>query len=321
MLPVEALCDALAVSPSTYYRRRNPKQKSGKKKGPPRTLSESERKHILDTLNTERFANMAPAEVYAVLLREGDYLCSIRTMYRVLKDNQQVRERRKIVHHGRHSKPELLATGPNQVWSWDITKLRGPKKWTYYYLYVVMDIYSRYVVGWMVSTRERGTLAKKFLYTCLQRQGIVENQLTIHSDRGAAMTSTSLALLLSSLGVVKSHSRPHTSNDNPFSESQFKTLKNRPQYPDRFQDEQHAVEVCERLFYWYNEEHHHEGIGLHTPSDVHYGRAQAIQVQRAETLANAYKRNPERFPNGMPKPPSIPAEVGINLPKKIPTAP
>jgi putative transposase len=259
--------------------------------------------------------DFAPAEVYATLLDEGRYLCSERTMYRVLAAHQEVRERRDQLRHPHYAAPELLARQPNELWSWDITKLLGPAKWTYFYLYVMLDVFSRYVVGWMVAHRESATLAERFIAETCARQSIDPGQLTIHADRGSAMTSKPVALLLADLGVTKTHARPHVSNDNPFSEAQFKTLKYRPAFPARFGSIQDARAHCHGFFAWYNAEHHHAGLGLLTPADAHHRLAEQRVAARAAVLATAYAAHPERFPAGPPHPPACPMEVWINPPK------
>ena len=304
------------VSRATFYRRREIKQPRPRPT-PARALSHEERSAVLDQLNSERFADQSPLQVYAKLLDEGEYLCSVRTMYRILEDNQSSRERRNQLTHPNYEKPELLATCPNEVWSWDITKLKGPQTWTYYYLYVILDIYSRYVVGWMLADRESAALAKQLIETTLDKQNVPEDQLIIHSDRGPSMTSHSVAQLLSSLGVTKSHSRPHVSNDNPFSESQFKTMKYRPEFPKRFGSYEDALQFCRNFFGWYNDEQHHSGIGLLTPSSIHYGQAAQITESRNHTLIAAWKKTPERFVGGKPKAPAIPKAVWINAPKTV----
>jgi putative transposase len=271
---------------------------------------------VLDQLNSERFADQSPRQVYSKLLDEGDYLCSVRTMYRVLAENQSSRERRNQLQHPNYQKPELLATGPNEVWSWDITKLKGPETWTYYYLYVILDIYSRYVVGWMLAHRESADLAKQLIETTIEKQEVQSEQLILHSDRGPSMTSHSVAQLLGSLGVTKSHSRPHVSNDNPFSESQFKTMKYRPEFPKRFGGYEDALQFSREFFDWYNNEHYHSGIGLLTPSSLHGGQAAEIIAGRKITLQQAWRNNPERFVHGVPQPEKIPAAVWINAPKR-----
>jgi putative transposase len=269
---------------------------------------------VLEVLHEPRFVDLAPAEVYATLLDEGAYLCSERTMYRLLAGHVEVRERRDQLRHPVYAAPELLARRPNELWSWDITKLLGPTKWTYFYLYVMLDVFSRYVVGWMVAHRESATLAERFIHETCARQRIGQNQLTIHADRGPAMTSMPVAFLLADLGVTKTHSRPHVSNDNPFSEAQFKTLKYRPTFPDRFGAIQDARAHCHVFFPWYNTEHHHSSLGLLTPSDVHHGLADQRAAARAAVLVTAYGAHPERFPGGLPQPPACPTEVWINSP-------
>ena len=236
-------------------------------------------------------------------------------MYRVLAERGETRERRDQLEHPAYAKPELLATRPNELWSWDITKLLGPAKWTYFYLYVMLDVFSRFVVGWMLAHRESATLAERFIGETCARQGIARQHLTIHADRGSAMTSKPVALLLADLGVTKTHSRPHVSNDNPFSEAQFKTLKYRPDFPDRFGSIQDARAFCQIFFPWYNIEHHHGGLGLLTPHDVHYGLAEQRRAARAAVLAAAYAAHPERFPHGLPQPAACPSEVWINPPQ------
>jgi putative transposase len=269
---------------------------------------------VLEVLHEPRFVDLAPAEVYAMLLDDGRYLCSERTLYRVLAENAEVRERRDQLRHPPYAAPQLLATRPNEVWSWDITKLLGPTTWTYYYLYVLLDVFSRYVVGWMLAEQESARLAEQLIAASCERQGIAPGQLTVHSDRGPAMISKPVALLLADLGVTRSHSRPHVANDNPFSESQFKTLKYRPEFPDRVGSLEHGRSHCSDFFPWYNTEHHHVGLGLFTPHDVHYGLAEAKRAQRARVLAEAFARNPERFPHGRPVPKAVPSAVWINPP-------
>lgn len=254
-------------------------------------------------LNSERFVDRSPAQIYATLLDEDRYLCSERTMYRILAERGEVRERRNQLTHPRYVKPQLLAVAPNEVWSWDITKLRGPAKWTYFYLYVILDIFSRYVVGWLVSRRESATLAKKLIEQSCEKQGIEPGQLTVHADRGAAMRSKLLAHLLADLGITKTHTRPYTSSDNPYSESQFKTLKYCPQFPDKFGSFEDAWGFCRVFFPFYNTEHRHSGIGYLTPEAVHYGDAQRLLQQRQRALDAAYQAHPERFVGGQPTPP------------------
>jgi putative transposase len=311
---VSTTCEALGVPRSSLYRARQPKREPEPRPTPARALTPEEKDQVCQTLNDERFQDCAPREVYATLLDEGEYLCSLRTMYRILKERQQVRERRNLLRHPTYTKPELLATGPNQLWSWDLTKLRGPVKWTYYYLYTILDVFSRYVVGWLIAERESASLAKQLIAETCTKQGIESAQLTLHADRGSSMTSKTVALLLADLGVTKTHSRPHVSNDNPYSESQFKTMKYRADYPDRFGSIQDARAWARVFFHWYNHEHHHTGLGLMTPVTVHHGRALHVTEQRQEVLQAAYAAHPERFVRGIPKPPSLPAEVWINKP-------
>jgi putative transposase len=280
----------------------------------PRALSVGEQATVLDVLHEPRFVDLAPAEVYATLLDEGVYLCSERTMYRLLAKHAEVRERRDQLRHSPYAAPELLARRPNELWSWDITKLLGPAKWTYFYLYVMLDVFSRYVVGWMVAHGESATLAERLIRETCTRQRIAREQLTIHADRGSAMTSKPVAFLLADLGITKTQSRPHVSNDNPFSEAQFKTLKYRPAFPNRFGAIQDVRAHCHVFFPWYNTEHHHSGLGLLTPSDVHHGLAEQRVAARAAVLATAYGAHPKRFPGGLPQPPACPTEVWINPP-------
>jgi len=281
---------------------------------PERALKPREKEQVRQVLNSEPFQDSAPREVYATLLDAGQYLCSWRTMYRILKEHQLVRERRNQLRHPTYTKPELLATGPNQLWSWDITKLRGPAKWTYYYLYVILDVYSRYVTGWLIAECESARLAEQLIAQTCTKQEIVPDQLTLHADRGSAMKSKPVALLLADLGVTKTHSRPYVSNDNPYSEAQFKTMKYRPSYPERFGSIQDARAWARPFFHWYNHEHYHSGLALLTPATVHYGQAQAVLERRQETLQAAYAAHPERFVRGVPRPPSLPMEVWINEP-------
>ena len=282
---------------------------------PSRALEQQERTQVLDVLNSDRFADAAPRQVYAQLLDEGTYLCSWRSMYRILDTHEQVRERRDQLTHPTYKKPELLAQSPNELWSWDITKLRGPQKWTYFYLYVLMDIFSRFVVGWMVARQESAVLAKELIQQSCQNQEIDPDTLTIHSNRGGPMTARSLALLLSDLGVTKSHSRPHVPDDNPYSEAQFKTMKYRPDYPDRFGCPEDVRGWGRSFFSWYNFEHHHTGLGLMTPATVHYGQAPQVQAQRQRVLEAAFVAHPERFVRGRPTAPTLPEAVWINKPK------
>jgi putative transposase len=316
-------CQALVVPRSRLYRARKEQSETEKSairsKSHPRSLSQEEKIKVRQLLNSDRFQDQAPREVYATLLDEGVYHCSWRTMYRILDEYKEVRERRNQLTHPNYLKPELLATGPNQVWSWDITKLLGPEKWTYYYLYVILDIYSRYVVGWMIAPKETAALARELIKKTCKKQNIQNNQLTIHADRGSPMIAKSTTMLMADLGVTKTHSRPHVSDDNPFSEAQFRTMKYRPDYPKRFGSQQDARLWARQFFDWYNTEHHHSGIGLMAPADVHHGHAEQIIQRRQKVLQNAYMKNPERFVKGMPAPPQLPEAVWINPPKRPPT--
>ena len=308
-------CEALGVARSTLYRWRRPVTSRPKRRPRPhRALDETEREQVVGALHSERFVDKAPAAVWATLLDEGIYYCSVRTMYRVLAEHGEVRERRNQLRHPNYRKPELLAEAPNQVWSWDITKLRGPVKWTYYYLYVILDIFSRYVTGWMLAHRESAELARRLIGESCRKQDIEPGQLTIHADRGSSMRSKSVALLLADLGVTKTHSRPHVSNDNPYSESQFKTLKYCPQFPRRFGSIEDARLFSRNFFDYYNHEHRHSGIGLMTPAVVHQGRAEQLNAARRHTLLAAHRAHPERFVRGKPQPPVLPSQAWINPP-------
>lgn len=315
---VTTACQILNIPRSSLYRARQPAQKmqapSNQRGKPARALSDEEKAEVRNVLNSERFQDQSPREVYAALLDEDEYLCHWRTMYRVLDEDKEVRERRNQLRHPVYAKPELLATGPNQLWSWDITKLRGPATWTYYYLYVMLDVYSRYVVGWLLAERESATLAKELTTAACAKQQVEPGQLTIHADRGGAMIAKSMTLLLSDLGVNQSHSRPHVSDDNPYSEAQFRTLKYSPGYPDRFGSLADARQWGERFFTWYNQAHHHTSLHLLTPADVHYGRAQEKLAQRQVVLERAYAAHPERFVNGSPTTPPLATAVWINRP-------
>jgi len=311
---IRTACNALDVSRAGFYRWIAPVPEKAVRPAPPLALSASERSEVLDILHEDRFIDKAPQEVYAKLLDEKKYICSIRTMYRILEKEGEIKERRNQLVRPHYTKPELLAKAPNEVWSWDITKLKGPVKWTYYYLYVILDIFSRYVVGWMVAHRELAALARKLIEETIKKQSIQPDQLQIHADRGSSMTSKPVAFLLSDLGVTKSHSRPSVSNDNPYSESQFKTMKYRPEFPDRFGSIEHARSFSQTFFPWYNTEHYHSGLGLITPEDVHYGRAARIVEDRKEVLMAAYERHPERFRGRIPKPLPVPDTAWINRP-------
>jgi len=313
----KAACEALAVARATFYRHMSSEspEEENSRPAPVLALTSQEKDTVIDILHSERFQDKAPRQVYATLLDEGEYYCSVRTMYRILNEvHGDVKERRRQVQRPHYEKPELLATAPNQVWSWDITKLKGPVKWAYFYLYVILDIFSRYVVGWMVAHREQDALAKRLIEETCLKQRIEPNQLIIHSDRGPSMKSYTVTNLLADLGVTKSHSRPHVSDDNPYSESQFKTLKYCPEFPDRFGSIQDARSFCHGFFSWYHKEHHHSGIGLMTPESVHYGWAEDIFAARCDVLAEAFGNHPNRFKGKIPKPPALPQAVWINKP-------
>jgi putative transposase len=310
---VRSACQALSFPRGSYYRRLKPESPQDRP-APPLALSPEEKQGVLAVLHSTRFLDQAPREIYATLLDEAIYLCSVRTMYRILKSQNEVRERRDQLRHPNYQKPELLATGPNQVWSWDITKLKGPVKWTYYYLYVVLDIFSRYVVGWMVAGQERAALAKKLISQSCEKQAIPPGQLTIHADRGPSMTSKPVAFLLADLGITQTHSRPYLSDDNPFSESQFKTLKYRPDFPERFGSLEDARAFSHPFFDWYNNRHYHSGLGLLTPAAVHYGRADLVIKERQIVLDQAFQNHPNRFKGKKPKPLALPQAAWINKP-------
>jgi putative transposase len=309
-------CWLLGASRATRYRRRRPPVAGAPapRPTPANALTETERQHVLTLLRSEEYCDLAPAQVWARLLDDGIYVCSIRTMYRLLAIAGENRERRRQRTHPAKKKPELLARRPNQVWSWDITKLQGPTRGVYYELFVIIDIFSRYVVGWMVSEAETGELAEAFIADTLAVHGIARGQLTLHADRGTSMTSKPVAQLLVDLGVARSHSRPHVSNDNPYSEANFKTLKYCPAFPGHFGSIEDARQFCALFFDHYNHVHRHAGIGLHTPASVHFGTATEIRAQRAETLNAAYAANPTRFRNRRPQPPKLPTIAWINEP-------
>ena len=311
-------CEALAVPRSSFYRhqaRQNrPVEGVVDRPAPPLALSPEERQVLLDVAHEKRFWDATPYQIYATLLDEGRYLASISTFYRVLSANQEVRERRRQVSRPHYQKPELLATKPNEVWSWDITKLKGPAKWTYFQLYVIVDIFSRYVVGWMVAHRESAVLAKRLIAETCRKQQISREQLTLHADRGSSMKSKLVAHLLADLGVTKTHSRPHVSNDNPYSEAQFKTMKYSPGFPERFGSIQDARVFCQGFFTWYNSVHKHSGIGLMTPEQVHFGLADQVQQQRQTVLESAFKEHKKRFKGKVPNPFPLPEAAWINKP-------
>ncbi len=316
MTGVMALCLALGLPRSSFYRHRRPKAASKPRPTPARALSADERQAVLGHLHSKRFIDRAPSEVWATLLTAGIHLCSIRSMYRILADNREVRERRNQLRHPHYTKPEIIARRPNEAWSWDITKLKGPAKWEYFYLYVILDIFSRYVVGWMVAEHENAKLAVRLIRSTYDKEGVQPETLVLHADRGSPMKANTTAQLLASLGVERSHSRPHVSNDNPFSESQFKTLKYHPGFPDRFGGVSQALGYCRGFFPWYNDEHAHSGLLYLTPAQVHHGKAKAVLKQRHSVMLAAFERHPERFVAGPPKMPCLPEAVWINPPKE-----
>jgi putative transposase len=312
---VRAALRALGASHATWYRRQHPaRARTAPRVAPPLALSSIERTAIVDTLNSPRFADCTPYTAYARLLDEGTYLASVRTFYRLLAAQGLARERRNQLTHPPHTKPELIATAPNQVWSWDITRLKGALRWQHFYLYVLLDIFSRYVVGWLVAQAESAGLAGALIEESCDKHAITRDQLTLHSDRGSPMRAKSTAELLVDLGVAASFSRPRVSNDNAFSEAQFKTLKYRPAFPERFESIEHARAHLRAFFPWYNEQHRHSGIGFMSPAAVHFGHAQALQQQRAAVLQSAYAAHPQRFKGRLPTPPVLPQMVGINCP-------
>jgi putative transposase len=327
-LGVRDACEAVGLARATWYRAQartsrgtpGPQSETRPRVASPRALSSAERQVVLDLVHEPRFFDLAVPQVWATALDEGQYFCSQRTMYRILDAHGEVRERRDQLRRPVYTKPELLATGPNQVWSWDITKLKGPRKWNHFHLYVILDIFSRKVVGWMVADCESAELAQELIAATIEKEGIAAGQLTIHADRGSSMKSNEVALLLSDLGVIKTHSRPRVSNDNPFSEAHFKTVKYRPDFPERFGSLEDARAFCRRFFDWYNNQHRHSGIGLMTPADVHHGRALGVRGNRARTLDAAYLRHPERFVRKPPTPPTLPTAVWINPPQAAPIA-
>jgi putative transposase len=318
MVGLKSACTALGLNRAALYRRRT-RQASTRcdellRPPPPLKLSAQERQTVVDLLHSERFVDASPHTIQAILLDEGHYHCSVRTLYRILAEEGELKERRALRRHPQYAKPELLATGPNQLWSWDITKLKGPVKWSYFYLYVILDVFSRYVVGWMVASRESATLAKTLISETCARQAVPLGQLTLHADRGSSMKSRAVALLLADLSITKTHSRPHVSNDNPFSEAQFKTLKYRPEFPQRFGSLEDSRAFCRPFFRWYNTEHRHSGIAFMTPQDVHYGRATQILETRSVTLDAAFEAHPKRFKDKRPVLKTLPTAVWINPP-------
>jgi putative transposase len=309
-------CQVLGKARASLYRQRNPKPRSEGPRRPfhhPAELSEEERRHVLAVLDSPRFTDKSAGQVWAILLDEGTYLCSEATMYRLLRERGQSGERRAQATHPARKKPELEATGPNQVWSWDITKLKGPARGIYYLLYVIIDIFSRKVIWQEIWPTETGTLAKEFIERAIEENGGIKPG-AVHADRGTSMTSNTVAGLLATLGIDQSHSRPHVSNDNPYSEAQFKTLKYCPAFPGKFGSIEDARLFCGHFFDYYNNEHRHSGIAMHTPASVHDGTAVKIHAKRIATLNTAFLAHPERFRGRRPCPPSLPARVWINKP-------
>lgn len=309
-------CRALGAAPATIYRRRRPPEPkpARPRPAPARSLTDREREAVLAELRSERFVDASPAQVWATLIDEGHYLCSERTMYRLLEAGGEVCERRDQLTHPPYERPELLAERPNELWSWDISKLKGPAKWTHYYLYVILDVFSRYAVGWTLAHRDSAALAEALIAQAAEQQQIGRDTLTVHADRGSSMRSKPVAMLLADLGVTKTHSRPYTSTDNPYSEAQFKTLKYRPGFPARFGSIEQARAFCRTFFAWYNHDHRHSGIGLMAPATVHYGQAEQAHAARQRVLDAAYAAAPERFVRGAPKPPTLPSAAWINKP-------
>ena len=313
---IAPVLDALGLSRATFYRHRQGEDRTPRPRPrPDRSLDENERTQVLEVLNSPRFVDQAPAQVVATLLEEETYLCSVRTMYRVLAEAKEVRERRNQRRHPTYTKPELVASAPNEVWSWDITLLRTHVKWEYLYLYVLLDLFSRYIVGWLIARSATAALGRQLITECVERAEIVPGSLSVHADRGTQMLALTRSQFYAKLGIVSSHSRPHVSNDNPFSESQFKTTKYRPSFPGRFTGLEHGLHWAREFVPWYNGEHHHSGLAYLTPAQVHTGRSEEILRARELTLMGAWEAHPERFVNGPPRVQRPPSEVWINPPK------
>lgn len=311
-----SVCQAFGIPRSSvYYQPRA--DEVGNKRRSPRTLLDEERQQVLDTLHSDRFVDSSPREVYGTLLDEQKYICSVRTMYRILAAEGEAKDRRNQRRHRNDQKPELVATGVNMLWSWDITQLKGSIPGLFYHLYVILDVYSRYVVGWLISERSRAEHAERLIRETAIRQQVSPNVLTLHSDNGKQMIAKNVSQLLAGLGVTRSLNRPHVSNDNPYSESGFKTLKYHPSFPERFGSLEDARLYCQSFFKWYNTEHHHTGLGLLTPECVHSGKAEEVIKNRQKVLNEVYKRFPERFVNGIPKHPELPKDVWINKPDGV----
>jgi putative transposase len=318
---IAAACIGLGVARATFYRAQRPvsvQQANVPRASSPRALSVPEQDTILEWLHQPAYADLSPRTVFAMLLDAGRYLASVSTFYRLLRASGETRGRRNELTHPAYAKPELLATGPRELWSWDITKLKGPAKWVCFHLYVILDVFSRYVIGWMIAPRESAELAYELIAATCDKEGIVRGQLTLHADRGTSMRSKPVALLLADLGVTRSHSRPHVSDDNPYSEAQFKTLKYQPAFPARFDSIEHARAFCQGFFAWYNHTHRHSGIGYMTPAVMHTGQAPRLYAARQQVLHQAFLAHPERFTRRYPTPPALPVEVGINFPKPTP---
>jgi putative transposase len=314
--------EGLGIPRSLWYQRRTVSTPAGAKKHTPhsphpRALTPEEKTKVLAVLNSPEYQDLAVPQVYASLLDRGEYLCSISTQYRILRENSQVRERRNQLRHPNYPKPVLKATGPNQVWTWDITKLLGPYRGDCYYLYTVLDMYSRYVVGWMVAERETGDLARVLVERTCEQQKVKPYQLILHADRGDAMTAKTLVEKMDDLKVRPSYSRPRVSDDNPYSEAQFKTMKYRPDYPLHFGSVEDARSWARGFFRWYNHEHYHFGIGLMQPAVVHHGLGEERWEDRQEVMADFYRVHPERFVKGEPHPPFLPRSVWINPPRDV----
>lgn len=324
MVGVLAACLALGVARATFYRAQLPPSVplgSVARRPCSWALSPTERHAILEVLHAPAYVDLSPRTVFAKLLDAGRYLASVSTFYRLLRGTGETRARRNQLVHPAYAKPELLATAPRELWSWDISKLKGPIRGTCFHLYVILDVFSRYVVGWMVAPRESAELAHQLIGSTCSKEAIAPGQLTLHADRGTSMRSKPVALLLADLAVTKSHSRPHVSDDNPYSEAQFKTLKYQPDFPARFGSIEHARTFCQRFFAWYNHDHRHSGIGYMTPAAVHTGQAQRLYDARQCVLDQAFAAHPERFTRRHPAPPTLPTQVGINLPKPIARVP
>ena len=327
LLGTVGACAAAGRSRATHYRRHRQSPPLPRlapvphvDRPQPAALTTAERAQVLAVLHSDRFVDAAPAQVWATLLDEGVYLASQATFYRLLRGvHGELTERRRQATHPAKVKPELVAHGPNQVWSWDITKLHGPAKWTYFYLYAVIDVFSRKTVGWMVASAESARLAEQLLAATITAEHVPAGQLTIHADRGSSMASKPVALLLADLGVTKTHSRPRVSNDNPYSEAQFKTLKYCPSFPGTFASIQDARAFCAQFFHTYNHHHRHAGLGLLTPDVVHTGRAQQVHAARTLVLTAAHARNSNRF-HRAPRPPALPGASWINKPEEQPHA-